>query len=58
MKKKQISPVEKGFLWIYGQHAVEAALANPSRKKMKIKSVRPLPDSFTHGIPVEVVPRQ
>ena len=58
MKKKHTSPMEKGFLWIYGQHAVEAALANPSRKKIKIKSVRPLSDSLTHNIPVEIVPRQ
>ena len=55
MKKKHNSQADKGFLWIYGQHAVEAALANPNRQKGKIRSVRPLPDSQTHGVAVEIV---
>ena len=58
MKKRHTSSAEKGFLWIYGQHAVEAALANPNRKKVKIRSVHPLPDSLTRGIPVELVSKQ
>ena len=58
MKKKHNSSTERSFLWIYGQHAVEAALANPNRRKIKIKSVRPVPNSLAQDIPVEIVSKQ
>lgn len=58
MKKNHIIQKENGLFWLYGQHAVEAALLNPIRKKFKIKSVKPLSDSFTRGIPTQIVSRK
>lgn len=57
MKKNQSSHKENALFWLYGQHAVEAAIQNPIRKKFKIKSIKPLPDSFTQGISAQVVSR-
>lgn len=57
MKKNYPSHKENGLFWLYGQHAVEAALQNPIRKKIKIKSVKPLLDSFTQHIPTQIVSR-
>lgn len=56
MKKSK----QKSTFWLYGHHAVTAALANPKREKIELRATKDaLPDKkITQGIPVQVVSRE
>ena len=56
MKKQK----NNGTIWIFGHHAVVAALQNPNRDKLLLKMTKDtvLPAELTNGVSCQIVPRQ
>ena len=60
MNKKIKKQKNNGTLWIFGHHAVVAALQNPNRDKLLLKMTKDaaLPEEITAGVNKQIVSRQ